>query len=149
MPDATERLASEDVSDEVRSLTDSLGELPAEFASGRSSNPEQPKEPQLDALDGVEVADIDSRTRRELGAPSGLRGALVTSVDPGSNSAEAGLHTGDIIVEINRQPVTGAQDVVTLSNRVKSDRILLRIWSGGGDSPGGTRYLVVANTKRK
>jgi serine protease Do len=111
--------------------------------------PGQPEEADLDALDGVEVTDLDARTRKELGAPSSLRGAIVTGVDPASNSAEAGLRTGDIIVEINRQPVASAEEVVTLSNRVKSDKILLRIWSGGRGLPGGTRYLVVENTKRK
>jgi serine protease Do len=70
-------------------------------------------------------------------------------VDPDSNSAQAGLRTGDIVVEINREPVANAQEAVTLSNRVKSEKILLRIWSGGPGSPGGTRYLVVENTKRK
>jgi serine protease Do len=127
----------------------SLGELPAELSGTRRGGPAQPEEPEVDALDGVEVTDLDSRTRKELGAPSSLQGALVTSVNPDSNSAEAGLRTGDIIVEINRQPVTNAQQVVTLSNRVKNDKILLRIWSGGRGSPGGTRYLVVENTKRK
>jgi serine protease Do len=130
-------------------LSVSLGELPAELSGTRRGTPAQPEEPEVDALDGVEVTDLDSRTRKELGAPPSLRGALVTGVNPDSNSAEAGLRTGDIIVEINRQPVTNAQEVVTLSNRVKSDKILLRIWSGGRGSPGGTRYLVVENTKRK
>ena len=130
-------------------LSVSLGELPAELSGTRRGTPAQPEEPEVDALDGVEVTDLDSRTRKELGAPPSLRGALVTGVNPDSNSAESGLRTGDVIVEINRQPVANAQEVVTLSNRVKSDKILLRIWSGGRGSPGGTRYLVVENTKRK
>jgi len=130
-------------------LNVSLGELPPELTGTRRGSPARPAEPDLDALEGVEVADLDSRTRKELGAPSSLRGALVTSVDPDSNSAQAGLRTGEIIVEINREPVVNAQEAVALSNRVKSDKILLRIWSGGPDSPGGTRYLVVENTKRK
>jgi len=130
-------------------LSASLGDLPTEFSGLPKRRPGQPEEADLDALDGVEVTDLDARTRKELGAPSSLRGAIVTGVDPASNSAEAGLRTGDIIVEINRQPVASAEEVVTLSNRVKSDKILLRIWSGGRGLPGGTRYLVVENTKRK
>jgi serine protease Do len=59
------------------------------------------------------------------------------------------LRAGDVIVEVNRRPVANAEDVVTLSNRVKSDKILLRVWSSRPGSPGGTRYLVVENKKRK
>src|SRR5262249_50915749 len=35
-----------------------------------------------DALDGVEVADLDSSARREVAIPSRIVGALVTKVDP-------------------------------------------------------------------
>jgi hypothetical protein len=37
-----------------------------------------------------------------------------------------------------------------LSQKAKGERILVRLWSrGGGGGPGGTRYLVVENSKRK
>jgi len=130
-------------------LTASLGELPTELSGNRRGNPAQPKEPDLDALEGVELSDLDSRTRRELEVPSSIRGAMVHSVDPDSKAAEAGLRTGDIIVEINRQAVASAEETVKLSSRVKTDKLLLRIWSGQAGAPGGTRYLVVENTKRK
>jgi len=126
-----------------------LGELPTELRAARGGKPGQPAEPEFDALDGVEVADLDARTRREMDAPGSLRGAVVASVDPDSASAEAGLRTGDVIVEVNRRPVVSAADVVALSNRVKSDKILLRVWSSRPGTPGGTRYLVVENKKRK
>ena len=48
----------------------------------------------MDALDGVEVTDLgdlDARARRQHDIPTDLQGALVTSVQPDSNSAEAGL----------------------------------------------------------
>ena len=42
------------------------------------------------------------------------RARIVTDVDQDSNSAEAGLQKGDVIVEINRQPVTDAESAIKL-----------------------------------
>ena len=96
------------------------------------------------------MTDIDAQARRQFNIPSSVHGVLVSSVDENSNSAEAGLHSGDVIVEINKQSVNSAQDAVIISEKAKGDRILLRVWSPGqrGGS-GGPRYLTVDNTKRK
>ena len=62
--------------------------------------------------------------------------------------ADAGLRAGDVIVEINRQPVHSADEAVTLSEKAKSDRIRLRVWRGG-EGHGGMLFLSVDNTKKK
>jgi serine protease Do len=101
-------------------------------------------------LDGVEVTDMDARMRRRFDLPSNLHGALVASVDQDSNSAQAGLRPGDVILEINRQPVHNADEAVALSEKVKGDHVLLRVWSqGAGGGAGGTHFVVVSNMKRK
>jgi serine protease Do len=101
-----------------------------------------------DALDGVEVADLDAQARREADIPGNVRGALVTKVDQDSNSAEAGLRAGDVITEIERKPVRNAAEAVAASEKVNNDRILLRVWRGG-EGRGGMLFLSVDNTKRK
>jgi serine protease Do len=131
-----------------KNFTAILAELPQDaFAAmgGRNAPDEQNGKQNMDVLDGVEVTDIDAAARREANIPRAVRGALVTNVNPDSNAAEAGLRPGDIIVEINRQPVHSADEAVALSEKVKVDRVLLRVWSGGGGGPGGTRYIVVEN----
>ena len=47
------------------------------------------------------MQDLDARWRRRLGAPAGLRGALVWNVAQDSPAADAGLKKYDVIVEIN------------------------------------------------
>ncbi|HVV00797.1 MAG TPA: DegQ family serine endoprotease [Verrucomicrobiae bacterium] len=133
-----------------KTLTATLAEYPKEGLAGNlGPNGHERGQSSTDALDGVEVTDLDARTRHQLGIPSSVHGALVTSVDQNSNSAEAGLREGDVIMEINRQPVKSADEAVALSEKAKGDRILLRVWTAGGEgSPGGTHYLV-DNTKRK
>jgi serine protease Do len=135
-----------------RTVTATLGELPQNaFSAGKIRGPSgEHGEQGLDALDGVEVADLDSRARSQFDIPNSVHGALVTNVEQDSNAAEAGLKPGDVLVEINRQAVRGSEDAVALSEKAKSDHILVRVWSKDGrGGSGGNRYLVVDNQKRK
>jgi len=137
-----------------KSLTTTLAEFPEELLTARGGTGRDQNRPRsqsgLDALDGVEVTDIDGRTRRQANIPSAVHGALVTTIDPDSNAADAGLEPGDIIVEINRKPVRTADDAVTLSDKEKTNELLLRVWRPARDGGrGGTFYLTVDNTKHK
>jgi serine protease Do len=97
------------------------------------------------ALDGVSIEDIDPRARRQFEIPPQIRGgALIVGVAPGSTAAEVGLKPGDVIIEINRQPIESADDAIAKSRDVQGDRVLLRVWSGGG-----SRYVLLeANPSR-
>jgi serine protease Do len=134
-----------------KTVTATLGELPQEALASLNRNaPEDRNQKGADALDGVEVTDLDAATRRQLGVPRTVQGALVVNIDPDSNAAENGLSQGDVIMEIDRQRVRNADEAVALSQKVKGDRVLVRVWSkGGGGGTGGTRYLVVDNSKHK
>jgi serine protease Do len=132
-----------------KSLTAVLGEMPKEaLTRSGQAQPAEREQSKADALDGVEVTDLDAQARREADIPTTVRGALVTKVDEDSNAAEAGLHPGDVVIEINRQPVRNSDDAVALSEKGKGDRILLRVWRGG-EGQGGMLFLSVDNTKRK
>jgi serine protease Do len=130
-------------------LTATLAELnPEELARGRGTSPAKPQK-KSDALDGVEVTDIDRATRRQAGIPANIQGALITSVDPDSKAAEAEVRAGEVILEIERKKVTSAQEAIDASEKLKNDQpILLRLWSAprnGG--PGLSRYVVVEPEK--
>ncbi len=116
-----------------------LGELPEGGLAKADTRPGGlRRSPQPDVLDGVTVDDLDARTRRQFNLPAQLQGAVVVEVDPASAAAAAGLRAGDVILEINRQRVTNADEAVRLSEQVKGNRVLLRVWSQGG-----SRFLVV------
>jgi serine protease Do len=100
-----------------------------------------------DSLNGVSVQDLDDDLRRQLGLPDEVQGALVNGVDPDSNSAEAGLQRGDVIVEINQQPVGSAGDAVKLGRQAKGDQILLKVWHRNGELA-GTHFISVDNNKK-
>ena len=67
---------------------------------------------------------------------------MVTDVDQESPAYDQGLRQGDIIEEINRHPVTSADDAVRLTQHVKDKVILLKLWSHGG-----SHFLVVDESK--
>lgn len=92
-------------------------------------------------LNGVAVDDLDRNGRRELNLPAKLKGAVITQVEPNSASARAGLKPGDVILEINRQPVTDAKDAVELSTKAEGKKTLLKLWSRGN-----TIFVVVDET---
>jgi serine protease Do len=132
-----------------KTITATLGEMSKEALAGSDQEQSGKRgQSKTDALDGVEVADLDAQARREADIPGNVRGALVTKVDQDSNSAEAGLRAGDVITEIERKPVRNAAEAVAASEKVNNDRILLRVWRGG-EGRGGMLFLSVDNTKRK
>jgi serine protease Do len=116
-----------------------LAELPQDLAAARN----QPGEAEASVrLEGVVVRDIDANARRQLRLPANLNGAIVAEVDENSAAYRDGLREGDVILEINRKPVSNADEAVSLSENSKDKVILLRVWSRGG-----TRYLVVDESK--
>jgi serine protease Do len=92
-------------------------------------------------LNGVAVGDIEENARHQLDLPERLTGAIITGVDPNSASARAGLREGDVILEINRQPVTSAKSAVDLSASATGKKTLVKLWSHGN-----TVYVVVDET---
>jgi serine protease Do len=116
-----------------------LEEFPDKDVASRSSRSDKDF---ADPLDGVTVGDIDRNLRAQMDLPANVRGAVVMKIDPESPSFEHGLREGDVIQEINRQPVRNADDAVKLSENIKNDAVLLKVWSRGG-----THYVVVEQKK--
>jgi serine protease Do len=101
---------------------------------------------ETDALDGVTCSDLDADAREQLQIPDNIHGVLVTEVEEGSHAAQAGLQKGDVILAIDKHPVSSADEAVKLSNDAKGSVILLKVWSREGDVP-GTHFLDVDNSK--
>jgi serine protease Do len=128
-----------------QTLTAKLEEAPATGGLSRADrNPGGLRRggPATEALDGVVIDELDARARRQFNIPNLVRGVIVTDVEPGSPAAVAGVQPGDVIQEINRQPVGSVDEAMELSRRGTGDRVLLRVWSRGG-----SRYVVVDATR--
>lgn len=126
-----------------RTINAKLGELPEERTVAGRIRPQETPAARSNLFGGVEVTDLESRMRRQFNIPNNIRGALITTVEPGTPAANAGLRPGDVIVDLDRKPVRNANDAIQLSRKVEGDQVLVRIWREGG-----TRYFVV-DTSRK
>jgi len=57
---------------------------------------------------GITVQTLTPDLAENLGVDRSLKGVVVTQVEPGGPAADAGLRRGDVILEVNRQPVKDA-----------------------------------------
>jgi serine protease Do len=74
-------------------------------------------------------------------ASKGVHGVLVTQVKPGSFADEAGLVAGEVITEINKQPVTGLDQFQSLVSGLKAGQdVGFRVVDSRNPSLGGS-YL--------
>jgi len=87
---------------------------------------------------GVQVQDVTKELAEQLGLES-TAGALVTEVVEGSPAERAGIESGDVILEANRQKVESAAAFVRVVRAADPGRnVLLLVRSGRG-----TRYVPV------
>lgn len=76
-----------------------------------------------DVWRGLEVVDLTSENIKDLNIEE-KNGVLVTSVEPGSPAGNSGLRPGDVIVEINRQPVKGLTDYKKITKDIKIEALI-------------------------
>ncbi len=132
-----------------KSISVTLGENLQAGISPNSAGNSTPaaSSPKTDALDGVTIVEVDNAARRELGIPAAIKGAIVSDVANGSNSDDAGLQRGDVILEINHQAVTDAASAIEMCKDATGKQILLKIWRAD-NSTGATLWIGVDNVKK-
>jgi serine protease Do len=111
-----------------------LAEMPPGVAEeGAEASPEESAQPEkATVFGGVAVADITDDIRNALNLSKDVKGAVIAEIDAESPAAKAGLREGDVIQEVNKQPVKNAKDLVAISKKLKpNEKILIRVWSQG------------------
>jgi serine protease Do len=101
-----------------------LGELPARPGEAPQAQVEK------DQVSGVSVQTLTPEMARLLRMAPGIRGSVVSGVDPDSPAAKAGLLIEDVIVEIDRKPVTSAGEAVNALRESSTTGHILRIRRG-------------------
>jgi serine protease Do len=92
-----------------------IKEQPAGYQTGRVL-PQQPPAQQTPGeetdnaseLAGIHVGELTPELARQLDLPNGVHGVVVTNVDPDSGVPD--LQKGDVIEEVNQQPVNSVAD---------------------------------------
>ena len=102
-----------------KNLTVKLGELTdqqakAETEEGSSENW------------GMTVSGLNSEAARRFQLDRNKKGVVVTEVEPGSSAELAGIQAGDVIEEVNRQPIESVEEFnKTMSDAKDKDTLLL------------------------
>jgi len=82
---------------------------------------------------GLSMQPLNPQIIRALNLPATVRGVVITSVDPSSDASEKGIRRGDVILSVNRQPVTTPAQVlaaVDAARRAGRSSVLLLVKRG-------------------
>ena len=111
----------------TRDVSVKLGELP----SSKEQAENQQEGASKDALEGVSVENLDADTAQQLGLPASTKGVVVTGIDLSSPKADSGLRKGDVIQEVNHQPVHNIAQFEEAMHKAGKDEALLLINRSG------------------
>jgi len=97
-----------------------LGELPDDFG-GQATLQENDG-----LLGGITVAPLNELTREKFEINKNVKtGVAITQVEGGSTAEQAGLRSGDVILEINRQNVNSVEDFEKVYKKSKDSLLML------------------------
>jgi serine protease Do len=131
-----------------QTLPITVGSQPTEM-TGEPAKPDSSPDAELaNVLDGVELAELSRNARRQLGVPARVNGVVVARVAPESNAANAELRRGDVIVEVNRQPVVSVAEVEQQLESGPGSSAFLRVFTPDGNGSGTYRYVTIAAAKK-
>jgi serine protease Do len=89
-----------------RSMDVRLGEVPAD---GTPAN--QPADDRDGGTLGLSVRPLTPNLADQYGVPRGVTGLVVTGVNPGGAAGRAGLQVGDVLRQVNGQPLRAEADL--------------------------------------
>lgn len=118
-----------------QTVTVELGEL-REAGAGRFG----PGLERESALSGIAVEELTPWLRQRYDLPATLKGVIITDLAPGSPAAEAGLRPGDVIQEVNRQPIGSVRDFQEAAARAGNRRAVLLVYFS---RQGSSAYIVL------
>jgi serine protease Do len=108
-----------------------LTERPSDDTLSQGPGGPAPGEPGALKELGITLSPITAQLRRRQDLPANVEGLVVSDVEPGSTAARSGLRPGDIVQEINRQPVQTLADVQKAVQAGSEDMVLLYVWRDG------------------
>ena len=123
-------------------VTTEIKEQPVDYPTARVAPRQQqpqPQNPQVPddqgteggPLDSIQVGELTPEIASQLNIPNGVHGVVITKVDENANS---GLQAGDVIEEINQQPVTSVASFKKMA---------------GALDPNGTQVLSVCRQRTR
>lgn len=113
-----------------REVSVTLGEIP----SGKNAAIAPGGVEEGSPMRGVQVDELTPEIRQQLGLKPDTKGVVVAEVPSGSPAEEATLQRGDVIQQINRQPVNSVSDYERLIRQAGKQSLVLLVSRGGNTS---------------
>jgi serine protease Do len=83
------------------------------------ADPQEPDEQAGEGF-GMTVGTLTGEMARRLRLPQGTEGVVITDIEAGSPAQRGGLARGDVLLQVNRRPVTSVADAARELGRVSS-----------------------------
>lgn len=111
----------------------------AKESSSSALSDEQSEGSTFESL-GFELTDLDADVARELGLKD-QEGVVITAVASGSAADRAGLESGMVITQIDRNPIRSTSDAIeVLADYKEGDNLLLLV-----KTKAGSRFVAIGN----
>ncbi|KPF65973.1 serine protease [Bosea sp. AAP35] len=88
-------------------------------ASART--PAEPAKPAVTAALGLEFSPQTEELRKRHSIKDGVKGVVITRVDPNSNAADKRIQVGELVVEIGQEAVNSPEDVTRRIDALKKE----------------------------
>ncbi len=95
---------------------------------------EEKTKPQDNVLASLRVQALDDALMSQLNIPSKTFEVVITSVEPGGQAEAAGLQRGDVIQEVNHEPVKTLSDYQKAAERIRKDDLAMLLVNRKGYS---------------
>ena len=116
----------------ARTLQVTVGEVPSDQAgNAKRPQPEQQAPARANWL-GIMASDLNAEQRKSQDQPRD--GVVVTGLEPNGPAARAGLREGDVLLQLNSQPISSAAQFEGLVTKLDRKRTLVLLVKRGGEA---------------
>ncbi|MGN6515072.1 MAG: DegQ family serine endoprotease [Rhizomicrobium sp.] len=112
-----------------------VAKLQDEDDDSKPAPPPPPKPAPKSSRLGLSLSSLDDASRTKYKLPKSAAGVVVTDIDPAGAAADKNFRPGDIIVEVQNQPVHSPDEVnkIVDANTKAGKKVTLLLVSRGGD----------------
>ncbi len=96
--------------------------------------PQDAVKPPDNVLAGLRVQALDRNSQGQFNVPAKTTGVVVSNVEGGSAAEAAGIQRGDVVQEVNHEPVKTMDDYVKASGKIKKDETVVLLLSRQGNN---------------
>ncbi|HEU4685505.1 MAG TPA: Do family serine endopeptidase [Nitrospira sp.] len=99
-----------------------------------SKEPSETIKPPDNVLASLRVQALDNALMSQLNIPAKTTGVVVSSVEPGGAAEAAGIQRGDVIQEVNHEPVKNLDEYQKAAQKIKKEELAVLLLSRQGNN---------------